>query len=255
MALMDEFREEREALKKGPFKKKVQYFWYYYKVHVFVTAFIAFALISIIYNLITAKDIILYAVLPDCFVQAEDQGEAYKMAFTESLGYDTDKFETYIDTSMYLGDIYTYSEDTYASIQKIATYVAAGEIDVMITDPDIFNYYAYLEYLSDISTILTEEQLARYSDKFYYMDYALVEEKEAAFDANYEYTITYPDPTKPEAMKKPIPIGIYMDEADNSFHENYKFGKGAPIFCVIANTDQIPNAQRFLDYTMNGITE
>ena len=34
MAVMDEFKEEREALKRGTPKQKLAYFWYYYKWHV-----------------------------------------------------------------------------------------------------------------------------------------------------------------------------------------------------------------------------
>ena len=33
MAVMDEFKEEREALKNGTPKQKLAYFWYYYKWH------------------------------------------------------------------------------------------------------------------------------------------------------------------------------------------------------------------------------
>lgn len=255
MAVMDEFREEREAMKDRSFKERFAYFWDYYRWHVIIIGCISVALISIIYNIVTAKDIVLYAVFPNCFVQTEDDGAAYKQTFEEHLGIDTKKYEVYIDTSMYLSDISTYNENTYAAVQKIATYVAAGEIDVMVTDIDIFNYYAYLEYLADISTILTPEQLEKYADKIYYMDYAIVEEKQAAIDANGEYTITYPDPTRPEDMKTPIPIGIYMDEADPAFSENYRFTGGTPIYCVIANTDQIANVQSYLDYVMEGIAE
>ena len=36
MAVMDEFKEEREALKNGTPRQKLAYFWYYYKWHVII---------------------------------------------------------------------------------------------------------------------------------------------------------------------------------------------------------------------------
>ena len=40
MAVMDEFKEEREALKRGTPKQKLAYFWYYYKWHVIISVII-----------------------------------------------------------------------------------------------------------------------------------------------------------------------------------------------------------------------
>jgi len=40
MAVMDEFKEEREALKRGTPKQKLAYFWYYYKWHVIISVMI-----------------------------------------------------------------------------------------------------------------------------------------------------------------------------------------------------------------------
>ena len=37
MPLMDEFKEERASIKNAPFKKKLRYFWDYYKWHVIIT--------------------------------------------------------------------------------------------------------------------------------------------------------------------------------------------------------------------------
>ena len=257
MAVMDEFRKEREeALRNSTLKEKISYYWYYYKWHAFIIGFAFVSVVSIIYNAITAKDIVLYAIFPNSTTLAEDNGAAYVQTFADHIQLDTDKYEIYIDRSLYLSDLSSYNEDTYAAVQKIATYVAAGEIDLMISDPDIFNYYMYLDYLADLRNILTEEQLARYADRLYYMDYTIYEEKQAAVDANGVYTIVYPDPTKPEEMANPIPVGIVMDDADPAFFETYKFvGKASPVISVIANTEQFENVQSYIDYIMLGLPE
>ena len=39
MAVMDEFKEERERMKSQPFKVRFAYFWDYHKFHVLIAAF------------------------------------------------------------------------------------------------------------------------------------------------------------------------------------------------------------------------
>lgn len=52
MAVMDEFKEEREALKRGTPKQKLAYFWYYYKWHVIISVIIIGMLVSFIYQFV-----------------------------------------------------------------------------------------------------------------------------------------------------------------------------------------------------------
>ena len=63
MAVMDEFKEEREALKNGTPKQKLAYFWYYYKWHVIISVIIIGMLVSFIYQYVNRKDIAFNAVL------------------------------------------------------------------------------------------------------------------------------------------------------------------------------------------------
>ena len=51
MALMDEFKEERESIKNKSFKEKLDYFWCYYKWWIITPIIIVF----IAGNLISAK--------------------------------------------------------------------------------------------------------------------------------------------------------------------------------------------------------
>ena len=56
MAVMDEFREERENLKNASFQKKWQYFWDYYKIHTFVVLFVILIAGVTIYQSVTAPN-------------------------------------------------------------------------------------------------------------------------------------------------------------------------------------------------------
>lgn len=48
MAVMDEFKEEREALKNGTPKQKLAYFWYYYKWHVIIALVVIIMIVSFV---------------------------------------------------------------------------------------------------------------------------------------------------------------------------------------------------------------
>ena len=63
MAVMDEFKEEREALKNGTPKQKLAYFWYYYKWHVIISVIVIGMIVSFIYQYTNRKDTAFNAVL------------------------------------------------------------------------------------------------------------------------------------------------------------------------------------------------
>ena len=56
MPLMDEFKEEREQIKKASFKKRFEYFWEYNKTKVLIITFVTIMLSSMIYNAVTKKE-------------------------------------------------------------------------------------------------------------------------------------------------------------------------------------------------------
>ena len=74
MAVMDEFREEREALKNADLKTKWQYFLDYYKWWVIgIAAALAFV-ISMIYSALTAKDNALSGYFLNTYRRVSDGG-------------------------------------------------------------------------------------------------------------------------------------------------------------------------------------
>ena len=254
MAVMDEFRDEREALKNGTPKQKLEYFWCYYKWHVIGTVAAIAVIASFIYEAVTRKDNALYAAFLNSFTIAEDQGEAYKQAVTQAIGIDPNEYEIMIDTSMYIDLENMTDENTYNTIQKMGVYVAAGEIDTLVTNADIFEDYAYIDYLTDLRTVLTPEQLEAYEPYFYYIDYTVLEAKQAAADNMEEYNGTCPDPTKPEEMATPIPVGIYLENAAEEFKNTYVFQDNG-VFGIVVNGPNQENALNFLDYLFEGAAE
>lgn len=249
MPVMDEFREEREALKHGTLKEKFAYFRDYYKWHLIIAvAVIAFAA-SLVYQALTRKDTAFYAALVNVFEMTPN--EEHARLFAEYAGIDTNKYEIVFDSSLHI-DNASMDQETITSTQKLMVYIAAREIDVLMMDGGTLEQYAYNETLLDLREVLSAEQIAAYEPYFYYMDQTVADAISAAqSDPNYDYTTapSHPDPKKPEEMETPIPVGIYLDNAA-SFLENNIFLMGDGVISIAATSPNLDTAQQYIDFIL-----
>lgn len=250
MPVMDEFREEREALKHGTPKQKFAYFLDYYKWHVIITvAVIAFAA-SMIYHVVTSKDMAFSVTLVNAYEMGS--GEEHMAAFADYAGIDTEEYDVMADASMHI-DNTSLDQETIASSQKLMVLVAAGEIDALMSDGALIDQYAYSESFYDLREVLTPQQLEQYESCFFYMDQAVAQAiSEAQEDPNYDYSQAppHPDPRNPEAMEKPIPVGIYLGEAA-SLNEIFIFLNGEGILAVPATSPNLENVPKYVDFLLN----
>ena len=190
MAVMDEFKEEREALKRGTPKQKLAYFWYYYKWHVIISVIIIGMLVSFIYQFVNRKDTAFNAVLLNASLldQMSSEQPDFLTDFAEKEGIDLNTSDITFDTSIRIVED-SMDEVSVTSTQKLMAYVAANELDSMITDFDSFQKYANSSLFYDLRDILTEEQLQALEPYFYYVDREVVLAIEAANDdLNNDYT-------------------------------------------------------------------
>ena len=152
MPVMDEFREEREALKHGTLKQKFRYFLDYYKWYVVAAVAIVGFAASMIYNMVTRKDMAFSVSLINAFDIGS--GDEYLASFAEYAGIDTEEFDIMADSSMQI-DYTSANQNTAASIQKLMVLVAAGEIDALLSDEAVIEQYAYSETFYDLRDVLT----------------------------------------------------------------------------------------------------
>ncbi len=247
MPVMDEFREEREALKHGTPKQKFAYFLDYYKWYVVVAIVVMVFIGSLIYQALTHKDIVFYAALVNVFEM--DSNDEHARQFAEYAGVDTDEYEIVFDSSLHI-DTASMDQETITSTQKLMVYIAASEIDVLMMDDVTLEQYAYNETLTDLREVLSPEQIEAYEPYFFYMDQAVADAISAAQEnPDYDYSIapTHPDPKKPEAMEQPIPVGIYLDNAD-ILKEHYYFLDENALVAVAANTRHPETVSRYFEY-------
>lgn len=246
MPVMDEFREEREALKHGTPKEKFQYFMDYYKWYVIVGIIVICVICSIVHQVLTQKKPAFYACLLNSTTYDYPENAGYQAGlFEDRLGIDKDKFEVIFDTSIMTPDVAGANPN---AAQKLVVYIAAAELDTIVTADEYLPDYAYQNDFKDLRDFLTPEQFETYKDFFYYIDGEVVKEvAEASSNLNLEYTPVYPDPRIPEAMSDPIPVAIYLPE-DCALKKEYYFGEGDIVVSVLINTTRPEAAREFIDF-------
>lgn len=250
MPVMDEFKEEREALKHGTPKQKFAYFLDYYKWHVIIAvAVIGFAA-SLIYQSVTRKETAFFAAVVNAFEMVSP--EEHIQSFADYAGIDRGEYDVAFDSSIRI-DNSSMTQDTITSTQKLMVLIAASEIDVVLGDDGLIEQYAYNDSFYDIREVLTQEQIEKYESRFFYMDQAVAEAISAAQeDPNYDYSKapTHPNPKKPEAMERPVPVGIYLDGAD-SLEEVYYFLDGDAVLAVSATSPNLDTVPKYVDFLLD----
>lgn len=255
MAVMDEFKEQREALKNGTPKEKLGYFWYYYKWHVIGTLFAIFLIIFFVYEMVSRKETIFNVAMVNASDMAEItmEGESqFPQKFADYVGIDTDTYDVLFDVSYRIAEDGA-DETSMVSSQKLFAYTAAGQLDVMLTDSTSFRKYANAYNFYDVREILSEAQLAKYEPYFYYVDETVMEAIDiAANNLEDTSTIEIPDPTKPENMEKPLPVGIFVD--NDLLMEEYYFRGEDIVIGIYQNTQHLDYALGCIDFLYEEVT-
>lgn len=249
MPVMDEFREEREALKHGTPKEKFAYFMDYYKWHAIITVCVIVAVSILANQILTRKDKAFYVALVNGMdtapVESEDD------PFTQYADIDTRTSMVVYDTSMYI-DFNSMDNYSINSAEKFVVFLASKEMDVVISGTDIIQKYAHNETFYDLREVLTEEQIEKCRPYFYYIDQSIVKKIAAEQEAmNYDFIPEYPDPTDPGNMEQPIPVGIYVTDRP-ALTDRFAFSNGGSgiVLSVVLNTTRPEMVSKYIDFLM-----
>lgn len=249
MPVMDEFKEEREALKHGTPKEKLSYFFYYYKWHVLTVILVLIAVTSLVSQLLSRKETAFYIALINA-IDLSASGSPSR-DFEDYAGIDTDSFSVVYDTSMRM-DFTAMTEESINSSEKFVVYLAARELDVVISDENVIRQYAHNETFYDLRDFLTPQQYQACSPYFYYIDQTVIDAKNAAQEAyDYDFVPDYPDPRHPEEMENPIPVGIYVSHcAALTSRFYFTDTESEPVLSVVLNTSRPEMVSSYIDFLM-----
>lgn len=246
MSVMDEFKEEREAIKNATFKKRAEYFWDYYKIHTIVIVFVAILLGAFANSYLTAKDTVLYVAMINSYAETEAI-EEIEANYLELLDVNTKKYDVILSNSIYLNYEEQDTNHVY-SVQTLVTLVSAGEVDILASEEATYVELAYQEMFMDIEELLTEEELAMYEDQLFYVDKAVIDVINQLDDA-YADESEYPEyvyGSNPEEMEEPVAVGIYA-EAGTTMTDTFYYYDDVAVIGVVANSGRVDNAMGFLE--------
>jgi len=264
----EETKDQRAKLKNKPFKEKVKYYVGYYKYHVLGFGLAAFVFISLLVAFITHKDYTFFGMMVNSYnMDSEILMKDFQDYIISEIESNPEKYpevkvddlNTFIDTDSQSSRVgngdFDASTDT-----RITTMLTTSDLDILIFDSISFRRKAMNNMFLDLSTIMTEEELSKFEGKIYYLDYAEYEEmlrlEEQGYSRNedttvpetldgmYEELAAHIDPS---TMKKPIPIGIVIDESEMVKKTECYYGN-IPIFAIAGNTRRTDYCLLFLRY-------
>lgn len=252
MAVMDEFRKEREAIRNESFRKKAGYFWQYYKWNTILILGIIICIGSIIYTHVTEPKIELNGIFLNATSSGiEERTDNLLDNFLNEKELNLSKDNFLFDTSLvFLSTGKTEAiTSNYSTFQVLQTQSASGKLDFIIGDAIGMTTLSYRDYFADLRTILTEEQLLKYEPYMCYMDLAFMEEMKASL-AYYDESVIleYPDCKNPAAMKNPVPVLIDVS-ASKEITNVYNFPIDTPVFGIVCTT-HLDMTLKFMDFLL-----
>lgn len=245
MTIKDELKASRESLKGAPFKKKLSYFWDYYKWHTIGTAAVIVLIIAFIAIGTSNRETLFYGIFLNSMAY-EDQIEVFGDDYVTDCGLDAEKYEAVIDVTLYM-DEESLDSGLNTSIQKLSVFSATSQMDVLGGPLSAMNICIYDSYFYDLRTVLSEEQQESFEPYFLYVDEAIVEEKRAAETSSKTYEFTYPDPTKPEEMASPVPVAIDVSSSEK-LQQLYEDNDEMLAIGIAIGTERMEQAVDFIEY-------
>lgn len=145
-------------------KKYREHFWYYYKGHVAVAAFILILLTMTIVDMVNnSKPVfqVTYVNVPSALEKDWTQH------FADNLPFGPER--ELITESLIASDMADITE-LEAAVNRVCVQIAAGEIDIFISDQEAFQQFAVGEFFEDLATYLPEEFIENAADHLYHSD-------------------------------------------------------------------------------------
>lgn len=251
-AVNDEIRKQGMKMKDKPFKEKFSYFMDYYKWPVIGIIGTILILCSLLKGFITHKDYCFYAMIINAVnVESSDLNDN----FAEYAKLDVDNYECYIDAECY--ESITGDTADVGTTTRYAAMLTTGDLDITVYNSDLFYKKALANVYLDLRKVLSPELIAKYQDKFYYMDQKEIDNAEDDFTVDFtkqnsgtDYDELLADVTfhmNPQNMQEPVPVGIVI--LDSKFVRDLEcYYNSIPVFGIMINTQRQETAVAFLEY-------
>lgn len=245
MTILEYIKKEHANIKEKPKEERWSYFWDYYKWHVVAVAAAIAILIQGVAGIVNRKEVVFSGILLNCIISVDD--DDFLQGFYDYTGIDAKHQQAAFYTDIMLTDKNTKSDIN--AFQRIMAGIATKDTDFVVGQPENFQLCAYnsSRIFVDLREFLDESTLSAFSDRLYYVDGAVIEKLSVPVGELVDSSIAIPDPTKPEAMENPIPVGIDVSDRKD-FQTSYYFPDTTLYLGVIANTPRPELTKQFVAY-------
>lgn len=167
MAVMDEFKKEREAIKTAPLNKKIEYIWNYYWVQILIVLGLILTVAGVFFVVTNKKEPVLTGIYVNCHKEDYVNGELIE-DFVAEQEIDLKKQEVYFVTNLSyrLDDGMTSDSTNKQTTQALSIYHESKTIDFVAAQKEIMEELALKNYFADLADVLTEEQYAELKPYF-----------------------------------------------------------------------------------------
>lgn len=247
MTIRETIKAQAEAMKNRTLKERFSFFWEYYALKTFAALLALIIVVAFIISMATQKQ---YAFTGVFFgAQSQPGAEDYLTDFAHTANIDLKDYTLTVQTSPDIRMDQQISTEIYQHMETFSAMVAAQSVSCFAGNPELFLYYAYLGYTTDLRTVLSQQELEVLAPYLYYVDMHLIQTQE---DNDGGYTDAYmqhPDPTKPELMTDPVPVGVSLEAANEDFLKHYHF-TGTNLIGICKSSEYPQYAQAFLRHCL-----
>ncbi len=245
MTIFEYIKKEHANIKSKPKEERWQYFLDYYKWHAVAILLAIVLLIQGIVGIINRKETVFSGILLNCVITIDD--DDFLQGFYDYAGINAKKQQAAFYTDIILTDKNTKNDIN--SFQRIIAGIATKDTDFVVGQPESFQLCAYStsRMFADLRTFLDEETLTEFSGRLYYIDGAVLEKLSVPVGESVDPNIRIPDPTKPETMEDPIPVGIDVSDRKD-FQDAYYFPGTTLYLGAATNTPRAELTKQFIAY-------
>lgn len=199
-------------------KEKIQYFNEYYRMKLICLVLGVAMAVWLLYSVLgpSVEQILYVAVVNDYWF--DSSVEAMQLDLKEYLGGDPKWSNVQVDDMYYFKD--DSSSDAAQYLQKLAAYVFAGEVDLIVADEGQFEVYATQEYFYDLEALLPADLYEKVKGYFVYFT--------------------------PEGKDEPVAVGIRLGES--AVFQEMKGYEQNPVVGIMANSNHTENAIAAIRY-------
>lgn len=217
--------EEKEKIRKMPFKEAAAYIWMYFKIPIiaviFILAFGTFLIVRITTNI---PDNWISVTFANTTARVGNDSELWK-EFTEKQGYDLKKKKVEFNAESYFDYLQNQAKGN-AYYNAFVTLADVGELDAITMEKDSLAALGQSGRLLDLNDERCASIKAKYADRFVY------------------YQPEAEDGKTPEK----IPVGI--DISDSILMTKYHLYKDSCAIGIGAKSENLGEVEAFIDYVL-----